>query len=136
MTDELAAAAAEAEAAREDAAVGAEFAEDWIEPAPGIRLYYATVAHKWVLLKLSGPQFRDLDNIDKATVMAYVLSFRMPENLTRLAAEMRKKDIFDRALTWLAENRIDPEVLGKVDTLLRHPYAAPDVEKDPTSPAP
>lgn len=120
---------------RDDAAVGIEFAEDYVEKE-GIRFYYATVAHKWILMKLSGKQFKNLDDFDKATVMAYCLAHKMPDHLTELSAQMRKAEIFEKALAFFVQRNISPEVLAGINDLLLNPYDHGKEEKNPTSPAP
>lgn len=120
-------------AAHDNAAVGIEFAEDFREIC-GIRFYRATVAHKWVLMKLSGEAFKKLDNYDKVTVTAYVLAHKMPESLTVLSAQMRKADILEKALEFFVSRDVSPECLAEVNELLQHPYAGS--EETPTNPAP
>ena len=123
---------ADVEKSREEAAVGTEFAANFIERS-GVKFYYATVAHKWVLMKLSGKSFSELDDYDKATVMAYVLAHKMPQNLSRMTAEMRKGDILDKALAFFSSKKIDPDILAEVKDLLLHPYESDDSE-NPTNP--
>ena len=120
-------------AAHDNAAVGIEFAEDFRDIG-GVRFYRATVAHKWVLMKLSGEAFKKLDNYDKVTVTAYVLAHKMPEHLTALSLQMRKADILEKALTFFVAKGVDPECLAEVNELLQHPYAGSD--ETPTNPAP
>ena len=124
----------ESGAVRDDAAVGIEFAEDYMEKE-GIRFYYATVAHKWILMKLSGKQFKHLDDFDKATVMAYCLAHKMPDHLTELSAQMRKATIFEKALDFFIKKNISPEILAGINELMLHPYSDAEGE-NPTSPAP
>ncbi len=127
-------AALAADQARDEAAVGGEFAEEY-RIFEGIKLYYPTVAHRWVLMKLGGEAFKKLDNFDKAAVMAYVLSHPMPENLGRLAAELRHGAAIDAALRWIAKENVPPEIVGVVRDLMTHPYASGE-NSDPTNPAP
>ena len=123
-----------AELAHDDAAVGIEFAEEY-RLFGNIKLYYPTVGHRWVLMKLGGAAFKKLDNFDKAALMAYVLSHPMPENLGRLAAELRQGTALDAALRWIAKENVPPEIVGVVRDLMTHPYASGE-STDPTSPAP
>lgn len=127
-------AALAADLARDEAAAGVEFAEDY-RIFEGVKLYYPTVAHRWVLMKLGGAAFKKLDNFDKAALMAYVLSHPMPENLGRLAAELRQGTALDAALRWIAKENVPPEIVGVVRDLMTHPYASGE-SSDPTSPAP
>ena len=119
----------------DEAAVGLEFAEDYVEKE-GIRFYYATVAHKWILMKLSGRQFKNLDDFDKATIMAYCLAHKMPEHLTEISAQMRKADILEKALAFFVKKNISPEILAGINELLLHPYDSGTDDENPMSPVP
>ena len=124
--------------AHDEAAIGLEFAEDY-RMIGNLKLYYATAGHKWVLMKLSTSAFRELDNSDRAAIIVYVLSHKMPDSLTRLAAEMRTMAIYEKALHWINANNIDPDVCLQLQALLEHPYNSrsdEEPEEDPTPPAP
>ena len=77
-----------------------------------------------------------LDNFDKAAIMAYVLSAKMPENLSRLSAELRKNEALEAALRWIAANEVPPEITIAVRDLLTHPYSGAADKTDPTNRAP
>ena len=124
-----------ADLAHDDAAVGIEFAEEY-RIFGNIKLYYPTVAHRWVLMKLGGEAFKKLDNFDKAAIMAYVLSAKMPENLSRLSAELRRGEALEAALRWIAANEVPPEITIAVRDLLQHPYTGDADQTDPTNRAP
>ena len=124
-----------ADLARDDAAVGTEFAEDYIF-FEGVKLYRPTVAHRWVLMKLGGEGFKKLDNFDKAAIMAYILAAPMPESLSRLSAELRTGAALEAAQRWIAANNVPPEIVGAVKGLMVHPYDGDADKTDPTNPAP
>lgn len=115
-------AGAKAELAKNEAAAGTEFLADY-RTVNGVKLYYCTVAHKWILLKLNTEQYQQLDDAERGLVIAYVLSWPPKSQWSDLIRVFRVGNVCDKALAWAIEKQLDPSMLGVINELMRHPYA-------------
>ena len=109
--------------ARSSAALGAEFAPDHVE-VRGVKFYYQTVAHAWVI-PMAAQRCEKLSTFEKGIVTTYLLA-QSPEDVrNRCMQEIRKGEVFDRAMDFFISRGITPADLADeldVEELLRHPY--------------
>jgi len=109
--------------ARNNAALGSEFAPDYVE-VRGVKFYYQTVAHAWVI-PMAAQRCEKLSDFEKGIVTAYLLAQPPEEVRNRCVAEIRKGEVFARALDFFISRGITPGDLSDeldVEELLRHPY--------------
>ena len=109
--------------ARSNAALGSEFAPDYVE-VRGVKFYYQTVAHAWVI-PMAAQRCEKLSVFEKGIVTTYLLA-QSPEDVrNRCMQEIRKGEVFDRAMDFFIAHGITPADLTDeldVEELLRHPY--------------
>ena len=109
--------------AKSRAAIGAEFAADYVEVC-GVKFYYQTVAHAWVI-PMAATRCEKLSTFEKGIVTTYLLA-QSPEDVrNRCVQEIRKGEVFDRAMDFFIARGITPADLSAeldVEELLRNPY--------------
>ena len=111
------------EEARNRAALGAEFAPDYVT-LKGVNFYYKTFAHAWVLPAVIGRN-PNVSVFERGMLILYVLA--QPPELVRntIMQQLDEGNIINRAMAFFEENEIDPEDLETLDVekLTTHPYA-------------
>ena len=108
--------------AREKAAVGAEFAGDYVT-LKGVRFHYKTVAHAWIIPAVFN-RLHDLDDFDKGVISCYLLSMSADEVRNRGMQELAEGKLLENALSFFIEHDILPEDIEQIDVerLMTHPY--------------
>lgn len=108
--------------AKTNAAVGAEFAPEYIT-VKGVRFYYKTVAHAWIIPAVFN-RLRDLTNFDKGVVSCYLLSLSAEDVRNRGMQELSEGKLLDCALGFFIDHGITPEDFEKIDIekLMNNPY--------------
>jgi len=121
MSDTLSA-MAEFESARGAAAIGGEFACDHIE-VKGVRFYYKTVAHAWIIPAVFN-RLEGLSDFEKGVVTCYLLSMDAETVRNRAMQELSEGKLPDRAMAFFIDKGISPEDLDGIDVerLMTHPY--------------
>lgn len=115
-------------AARNRAAIGGEFAPDYKE-IKGVRFYYQTVAHAWVMPYLSG-----LDAISGGIVMLYALAHDADAVRNKVLPEIWDGSIIRKATEFFIEKGLSPTDLDGLDVaLLQHPYASGQEDQEADS---
>lgn len=109
-----------AKAAKNVAAVGVEFLEN-TEEFNGVTFYYCAVIHKWILMKLADPRYKELDNLDKLMITGFVLSHN-PDSVTGLIKLFREGTVFEKAFAFAAQFKNPAEFINLVNKLMTHPY--------------
>ena len=109
--------------ARSRAAVGAEFAEDYVT-VKGVKFYHQTVAHAWVIPMAAAACAKSGD-FERGMVTMYLLA-QSPEDVrNRCMREIRKGEVLDRAMDFFIARGVTPAELSQeldVEELLRNPY--------------
>ena len=106
-------------AARSRAAIGGEFAPDYKE-IKGVRFYYQTVAHAWVL-----PYLSEMDAISGGIVVLYALAHDADAVRNKVLPEIWDGSIVRKATEFFIEKGLSPADLDGLDVaLLQHPYAS------------
>ena len=108
--------------AKTSAAVGAEFAPEYIT-VKGVRFYYKTVAHAWIIPAVFN-RLRDLTDFDKGIVSCYLLTMSAEEVRNRGMQELSEGKLLDNAIGFFIDCGISPDDLGEIDAekLMQHPY--------------
>ena len=108
--------------AKTSAAVGAEFAPEYIT-FKGVRFYYKTVAHAWIIPAVFN-RLRDLTDFDKGIVSCYLLTMSAEEVRNRGMQELSEGKLLDNAIGFFIDHGITPEDFGEIDAekLMQHPY--------------
>ena len=116
------AAIVELTAARDKAAVGGEFAPDYVT-FKGVRFYYKTVAHAWIIPAVFN-RLTDISDFEKGVVSCYLLSMSADEVRNRAMQELSEGKLLFLALGFFIDRGISPEDLGQIDVerLMLHPY--------------
>ena len=109
--------------AKSAAAIGAGFAADYVE-VKGVKLYYQTVAHAWIIPMAVNCLGDKIGVFEKGLVVAYLLAQTAEEVRNRCMQEVRKGVLLDRAMDFFISRGITPEDLNAVDveSLMRNPY--------------
>lgn len=109
--------------ARNRAALGAEFAPDYVT-LKGVKFYYKTFAHAWVIPAVIGRN-PGVSVFERSMLVLYVLA--QPPELVRntILQQLDEGNIVERAMAFFDENNLDPEDLETLDVekLTSHPYA-------------
>lgn len=109
--------------AKNTAAIGAEFAEDYII-IKGVKFYHQTVSHAWVIPMAVARLGDKLSVFDKGMVSMYLLANSPEDVRNKCMQELRKGVLYERAMNFFIEHEITPADLEAADleTLLQHPY--------------
>lgn len=104
------------------AAVGAEFAPDYIT-FKGVRFYYKTVAHAWIIPAVFN-RLQELSGFDKGVVSCYLLAMSAEEVRNRAMQELSEGKLLDNAISFFIDREITPEDFEQIDVekLMNHPY--------------
>lgn len=112
------------ENAKAAAAVGAEFAPEYIEKF-GARFYYKTVSHAWVITAIVS-RFPNASDFEKGLIVLYLLSMSPEEVRNRALQEASEGRLIESAIAFMEKHGISPEDLDKLDQdvqkLMSHPY--------------
>ena len=113
---------AELNAARDKAAVGGEFAPDYIT-VKGVRFHYKTVAHAWIIPAVFN-RLAGISDFEKGVISCYLLSMSAEEVRNRAMQELSEGKLLDNALGFFIDNGISPEDFEQIDVerLMLHPY--------------
>lgn len=108
--------------AKSKAAVGEEFAPDYIT-FKGVRFYYRTVAHAWIIPAVFN-RLGDISAFDKGVVSCYLLSLSAEDVRNRGMQELSEGKLLDCALGFFIDHGITPEDFEKIDIekLMNNPY--------------
>ena len=108
--------------ARTRAAVGAEFAPEYIT-VKGVRFYYKTVAHAWIIPAVFN-KMTGISDFEKGVVSCYLLTMSAEEVRNRGMQELAAGQLLDNALGFFIDRGISPEDLELIDVeqLMTHPY--------------
>ena len=108
--------------AKNRAALGEEFAPDYIT-FKGVRFYYRTVAHAWIIPAVFN-RLRDISAFDKGVVSCYLLSLSAEDVRNRAMQELSEGKLLDNALGFFIDRGISPEDFEQIDVeqLMTHPY--------------
>ena len=108
--------------ARQEAAVGAEFASDCVT-LKGVKFYYKTVAHAWIIPAVFN-RMKDASEFERGVVSCYLLSMTSDEVRNRAMQELAEGKLLDNAIGFFCEAGIVPEDMEKIDVekLMTHPY--------------
>lgn len=109
--------------ARNNSALGAEFAPDYVT-LKGVRFFYKTFAHAWVIPAVVGRNPK-ISVFERGMLVLYVLA--QPPELVRntILQQLDEGNIVQRAMEFFDSNKLEPEDLESldVDKLTQHPYA-------------
>lgn len=112
-------AAEKAANARSKAALGAEFAVDYVV-VKGVKFYYQQVAHAWAL-----PLLQELDQFSAGLAALYVLAHDADTVRNVIIPEIWNGSIRDKAVQFFIDKKLLPEDLAGLDEkLLQHPYSS------------
>jgi len=109
--------------ARNRAALGTEFAPEYVT-YKGIRLWYKTFSHAWVI-PLVASRCEKASLFEKGLLTVYVLA-QPPEMVrNKILQELDEGDILGKAMDFFISNNISPDDLSELDVekLMQHPYA-------------
>ena len=108
--------------AKTNAAVGAEFAQEYIT-FKGIRFHYKTVAHAWIIPYVFN-KMQDLGDFEKGTVSCYLLAMSAGEVRNRAMQELTEGKLLENAIGFFIDHGITPDDFTAIDVekLMRHPY--------------
>ena len=108
--------------AKTQAAVGAEFAPEYIT-FKGVRFYYKTVAHAWMIPAVFN-RLKELSDFDKGVVSCYLLAMSAEEVRNRAMQELSDGKLLDNAIGFFIERGISPEDFEQINAeqLMMHPY--------------
>lgn len=112
------------ENAKAAAAVGAEFAPEYIEKF-GARFYYKTVSHAWVITAIVS-RVPNASDFEKGLIVLYLLSMSPEEVRNRALQEALEGRLIESAIAFMEKHGISPEDADKLDQdvqkLMSHPY--------------
>lgn len=112
------------ENAKAAAAVGAEFAPEYIEKF-GARFYYKTVSHAWVITAIVS-RVPNASDFEKGLIVLYLLSMSPEEVRNRALQEASEGRLIESAIAFMEKHGISPEDADKLDQdvqkLMSHPY--------------
>lgn len=108
--------------AKTNAAVGAEFAPEYIT-FKDVRFYYKTVAHAWIIPYVFN-KLPNLDNFEKGTVSCYLLAMSAGEVRNRAMQELSEGKLLENAIGFFIDHGITPEDFTAINAekLMQHPY--------------
>lgn len=108
--------------AKESAALGAEFAPEYIERF-GIRFYYKTVSHAWVI-PMAITRCKGAGDFEKGLIVLYLLSMTAEEVRNRATQEAADGTLLANAIKFMEEHGISPEDAEQIEPekLMSHPY--------------
>lgn len=108
--------------ARTKAAVGAEFAPEYIT-VKGVRFYYKTVAHAWIIPAVFN-KMTGISDFEKGVISCYLLAMSAEEVRNRAMQELSEGKLLDNALGFFIDRGISPEDFEQIDVeqLMTHPY--------------
>ncbi len=108
--------------AKTRAAVGGEFAPDYIT-VKGVRFHYKTVAHAWIIPAVFN-RLTGISDFEKGVISCYLLSMSAEEVRNRAMQELSEGKLTDNALGFFIDNGISPEDFEQIDVerLMLHPY--------------
>lgn len=123
MSDELQTGVAAFGEAKTRAAVGEEFARDHIE-FKGVRFYYKTVAHAWIIPAVFS-RLPDISNFDRGMIAAYLLAMSAEEVRSKAMQLLEEGRLRDAALDFFITHGIAPDDLEEInpERLMEHPYS-------------
>ena len=108
--------------AKNTAAQGAEFAPEYVD-FKGIRLFYKTVSHAWVIPAVIS-RYEKSGAFEKGLLTIYILA-QPPEAVRNMVMQqLADGTVMAAAIEFFEANRLLPEDLETldVDKLMRHPY--------------
>ena len=109
--------------AKNNAALGAEFAPDYVT-LKGVKFFYKTFAHAWVIPAAISRNAK-LSMFERGMLVLYILA--QPPDLVRntVMQQLDKGNIIDAAAAFFEKNNLTPEDLESLDAekLMQHPYA-------------
>ena len=108
--------------AKSKAAVGEEFASDYIT-FKGVRFYYRTVAHAWIIPAVFN-KMTGISDFEKGVVSCYLLAMSAEEVRNRAMQELSEGKLLDNAIGFFIDHGIGPEDFEQIDVeqLMTHPY--------------
>ena len=115
--------------AREDQAVGGEYANDYLH-LQGIKFYKPAFAHGWVLKRLRRAGQVTASINDFPVCAAYCLAFDYNLVRNKVMNEITNSQIVQRAYEWLFENKITEETIADVFEKLVDPVFSGDEEEE------
>ena len=123
MSDELQTRVAELGEAKTKAAVGEEFARDHIE-FKGVRFYYKTVAHAWIIPAVFS-RLPDISNFERGMIAAYLLAMSAEEVRSKAMQLLEEGKLQNAALDFFITHGIVPDDLEEInpERLMEHPYS-------------
>ncbi len=123
MSDELQTRVAELGEAKTKAAVGEEFARDYIE-FKGVRFYYKTVAHAWIIPAVFN-RLPNINNFDRGMIAAYLMAMPAEEVRSKAMQLLEEGKLQDAALDFFIAHDIAPDDLEEInpERLMEHPYS-------------
>lgn len=109
--------------ARNNAALGAEFAPEYVM-LKGVRIFYQTFSHAWVIPAVVSRNAK-ASVFEKGMLTVYVLA--QPPEMVRneIMQQLDAGNIIGAAMDFFAKNQITPDDLESldVDKLMQQPYA-------------
>ena len=112
-------AAEKAANARSKAALGTEFAVDYVV-VKDVKFYYQQVAHAWAL-----PLLQELDQFSAGLAALYVLAHDADTVRNEIIPEIWNGSIRQKAVQFFIDKNLLPEDLAELDKkLLQHPYSS------------
>ena len=106
-----------AAAARNKAALGTEFAADYVA-VKGVKFYYQQVAHAWAM-----PLLREMDQFSAGLAALYILAHDADTVRNVIIPEIWNGSIREKAIQFFIDKNLLPEDLTGLDQkLLQHPY--------------
>lgn len=122
--NELQSKVAELGEAKTKAAIGEEFAREYIE-FKGIRFYYKTVAHAWIIPAVFG-RMQEMNDFDRGMIAAYLLTMSAEEVRSKAMQQLEEGRLKDAALDFFIGKGIVPADLEQInpERLLEHPYSS------------
>lgn len=108
--------------AKSTAALGAEFAPEYIK-IKDVKLWYKTVSHAWVLpAVIENPKITS--DFEKGMLTFYILAHDPESVRNKIMQELKEGTITDKALDFMITNQLVPEDFEGIgaNELLRNPY--------------
>lgn len=108
--------------AKENAALGAEFAPDYID-YKGLRIYYKTVSHAWVIPAVVN-RYKNAGDFEKGLLVFYLLTMNAEEVRSRAMQELAEGTIVADAIAFMEDHNLTPDDVDAIDlsALMAHPY--------------
>ena len=109
--------------ARNKAALGAEFAADYVV-VKGVKFYYQQVAHAWAM-----PLLQEMDQFSAGLAALYILAHDADTVRNEVIPEIWNGSIREKAIQFFIDKNLLPDDLAGLDQkLLQHPYSTGELK--------